>query len=293
MENHPDDHAEAISARKFAAQCVEIFTEHQQGSSAFDSLVACAAGVLQRFKYNNFSVVDDLYMSIAAGVFPVGAILNHSCRPNCVLHYFFDEQTGQVRQVVRLIADNVSPGDELFHSYCDSCLPRSKRQPDLKTNYHFTCDCELCTSEDPSVLELDRALEMRFQVEDNLTAFSVFHAADPTLRKQPQFLTVAGQALTCALEIGQFKVAKEACQALIDIYSVVFPGGFHPLVGLQYFTLKDLLELEINEGGHDPTRIKQRNEAAKRAAQILSVTFAQGKQAPLYKALESQLTKYY
>lgn len=57
--------------------------------------------MLCSFQCNNFGITDDLLMPIGAGVFPAGAILNHSCDPNCVVTYAFDAVTMQHVQVFR------------------------------------------------------------------------------------------------------------------------------------------------------------------------------------------------
>ena len=47
----------------------------------------CLDALLCRFRVNNFAIVDDVMSAAGAGVYPAGALLNHSCAPNCVLVY--------------------------------------------------------------------------------------------------------------------------------------------------------------------------------------------------------------
>ena len=42
--------------------------------------------ILRRFSVNNFGVVDDMMSVTGSGVYPLAALLNHSCAPNC-FHY--------------------------------------------------------------------------------------------------------------------------------------------------------------------------------------------------------------
>ena len=72
---------------------------------------------------------DDLIVSHGMGVYPLGAILNHSCKPNCVI-YYHPETHEQVRvwllshsltsrsllQEFRCIED-IQVGEEICHSY--------------------------------------------------------------------------------------------------------------------------------------------------------------------------------
>ncbi|KAI8361590.1 hypothetical protein B0O80DRAFT_163478 [Mortierella sp. GBAus27b] len=63
--------------------------------------------------------------------------MNHSCVPNCV--YTFKGS----RIECRVIRD-IHPGEELTVSYVDQIGTTRERQEQLKSRYHFTCDCPLC-----------------------------------------------------------------------------------------------------------------------------------------------------
>ena len=41
-----------------------------------------AIKMLKSFSCNNFGVQDDIMLNVAIGVYPIGALLNHSCLPN-------------------------------------------------------------------------------------------------------------------------------------------------------------------------------------------------------------------
>jgi len=95
--------------------------------------------LLQRFPANNFSITDDLVVSQAAGVYPLGALLNHSCLPNCIVTY--DEST-HVQEVRTACA--VTAGTELTHSFVNLALSTHDRQEHLKAVYGFNCKCPRC-----------------------------------------------------------------------------------------------------------------------------------------------------
>ena len=97
--------------------------------------------ILAKFQCNNFSIVDDLFISVGAGIYPVGALLNHSCLSNCVLSYVGKTHV----QVIRALVD-LKPGDEICHSYCETGNPRWIRQKKLREDYGFGCECERCES---------------------------------------------------------------------------------------------------------------------------------------------------
>ena len=43
--------------------------------------------ILAKFSCNNFGICDELLCCVGAAISPSTALLNHSCRPNCVLRY--------------------------------------------------------------------------------------------------------------------------------------------------------------------------------------------------------------
>eukprot|EP00929_Paragymnodinium_shiwhaense_P015995 TRINITY_DN124105_c0_g1_i1.p1 TRINITY_DN124105_c0_g1~~TRINITY_DN124105_c0_g1_i1.p1 ORF type:complete len:482 (-),score=135.02 TRINITY_DN124105_c0_g1_i1:63-1508(-) len=98
---------------------------------------------LRRFRNNNFAVVDDIFVSVGAGVFPVGASLNHSCAPNCLLTYRL-EAGRPPTQVVKAMVP-IEQGAELCHSYVELAFPAWQRSKLLKETYGFDCSCPLCT----------------------------------------------------------------------------------------------------------------------------------------------------
>ncbi len=100
--------------------------------------------ILRKFRFNNFGIQNSLQTVIASGVFPIGAILNHTCDPNCILTYEVSTKSGHsVRQVIRTIK-TVSKGEELFHSYTDVCQPTPIRQSRLHETYAIHCNCIRC-----------------------------------------------------------------------------------------------------------------------------------------------------
>ena len=94
------------------------------------------------FENNSFGILDELLGCIGSGVFPAGAMLNHSCVPNCVLRYNFFENV-PVLEIVALTS--IEMGTELCHSYIDCCLSRKERIQKLCESYHFICKCPRCS----------------------------------------------------------------------------------------------------------------------------------------------------
>ncbi|CAM9964393.1 unnamed protein product, partial [Phaeothamnion confervicola] len=108
-------------------------------AAAAAAAVAEATTLLGRFACNNFGVLDGLMVSVAAGIYPAAALLNHSCAPNCVLSW--EPRTAVL--VVRTAAP-VTPGEELCHAFVDAAAPTAARRMALQESYGFRCDCRRC-----------------------------------------------------------------------------------------------------------------------------------------------------
>lgn len=86
------------------------------------------------------------------GLFPLAAVMNHSCCPNAVVR--FDE--GNFTACVSSLADNthsntntgsfIPAESELVHSYIDNDTDLQSRTHELRA-YGFQCDCQKCISE--------------------------------------------------------------------------------------------------------------------------------------------------
>jgi len=75
--------------------------------------------------------------SIAVGLFPFAAMLNHHCLPNACAAT--NGKTLGVRAVRR-----IEVGEEICISYIDALENRQTRGAKLKDQYYFDCDCECC-----------------------------------------------------------------------------------------------------------------------------------------------------
>ena len=95
---------------------------------------------LKRFQANNFGIINDLQFTIGQGVYPHGAILNHSCDPNCFLRY-----RGNVMEIVAL--QDINHGDELTHSYVDLAKDTDTRRRHFQELHGFDCSCARCKGE--------------------------------------------------------------------------------------------------------------------------------------------------
>ncbi|KAF9999756.1 hypothetical protein BGZ79_006648 [Entomortierella chlamydospora] len=152
-------------------------TEGAGGAGAPPS-VAELVQYLCRFHCNNFSIHDSQLFTMAEGTFPIGALFNHSCRPNAIVMY-----EGKV-QIVRALED-IEVGQEVCTSYVDNGVQRAERRQLLREKYFFDCLCPRCGDEpqeqqqqrhdDPTVEETagslgkkDRMKKTGFRILDDL-----------------------------------------------------------------------------------------------------------------------------
>jgi hypothetical protein len=94
---------------------------------------------------NGFSVLapagGEEGLPAGLGLYPFGALMNHSCAPTVHLSY---ARGGA--QAVRALAP-LAAGDELTHAYVDVALPRPARAAELRERYGFDCGCGACAAE--------------------------------------------------------------------------------------------------------------------------------------------------
>ena len=93
-----------------------------------------------RFGCNNFTIVDDEMNAVGSGVFPVAALLNHSCCPNVCVSF------DGVELMMR-VTEDVQPGDELCISYIELGATSASRRKDLLERYFFQCECSACVAD--------------------------------------------------------------------------------------------------------------------------------------------------
>lgn len=74
------------------------------------------------------------------GLFPIAAMMNHSCEPNTQVKF------GRNREAVVVALCDIAEGEELTHSYIENDRPLAERQADL-LEYNFVCQCVRCLKE--------------------------------------------------------------------------------------------------------------------------------------------------
>jgi hypothetical protein len=75
--------------------------------------------------------------SKARGIFPLAAILSHSCHPNSC-HKIIDGRLFMQAMIP------IAAGQEITHSYIEDFTPQSRRQQIFWEQFGFICRCEAC-----------------------------------------------------------------------------------------------------------------------------------------------------
>ncbi|XP_053196240.1 histone-lysine N-methyltransferase SMYD3 [Scomber japonicus] len=96
---------------------------------------------------NCFTISDGELQEIGVGLYPSLSLLNHDCRPNCVMVF---EGTNLQLRAVR----DINPEEELTISYVETLSLTEDRRRQLEDQYHFTCHCQRCDSQDTDRLML-------------------------------------------------------------------------------------------------------------------------------------------
>lgn len=92
-----------------------------------------------RIGCNVFTICDGELRPKGIGLYMLGALLCHSCSPNCLALY------QGTRQIIRTIRP-VSKGEEFTISYVDISMPAPLRIKELREGYYFTCKCSRCST---------------------------------------------------------------------------------------------------------------------------------------------------
>ncbi|KAJ3296659.1 hypothetical protein HDU79_006070 [Rhizoclosmatium sp. JEL0117] len=126
-------------------ECVEDFTQHLPPELAIP--VSDIVSLACRINSNSHGIIDptgNTNGEVGVGMFPLVAMLNHSCAPNCS---FVSSTHGKM--IVRTLRP-VKEGEELCVSYVDLCTPRDERRGKLLETKHFWCACSRCEPSDSS-----------------------------------------------------------------------------------------------------------------------------------------------
>ncbi|KAG0301598.1 hypothetical protein BGZ98_008203 [Dissophora globulifera] len=140
--------------------------QQQPDDTKKESLLPSVMELVQylcRFHCNNFSIHDPQLFTMAEGTLPIGALFNHSCRPNAIVMY-----EGKV-QLIKALED-IEVGEEVCTSYVDNGVPREERRQLLREKYFFECLCPRCGDQQQQQQQMAAVQEPKtgFRILDDL-----------------------------------------------------------------------------------------------------------------------------
>ncbi|KAM0791086.1 hypothetical protein ACM66B_004377 [Microbotryomycetes sp. NB124-2] len=144
-----------------------------------------------------FSIAGDL---IGSTLSPVISLINHSCEANAAI--IFPHERGTDHRTIRLRAlREIQEGEELFVSYADNGLPTPTRRGHLKSQFHFDCDCELCSrSQRKEDVDVRESLMCIKEDCDGHAQVSLSEFWDHGRRVMKEYKQLTLRCLTCSQE---------------------------------------------------------------------------------------------
>ncbi|XP_030580200.1 histone-lysine N-methyltransferase SMYD3 isoform X1 [Archocentrus centrarchus] len=223
---------------------------------------------------NCFTISDGELQEIGAGLYPSLSLLNHDCRPNCVMVF---ERTKLQLRAVR----DINPEEELTISYIETLSLTEDRQRQLEEQYHFTCHCQRCDSRDKDELMLSgeeakwRLLKDTLQKLEGLKAESNWETVlkscshllssvggevpDENLYK----LRVTDIALDALIHLGRWEEAMRYGVKTLPVYRQYYPDP-HPVHGVQL--------MRVGKLQHYLEHIEDALDTFKQAYEIIKLT---------------------
>ncbi|KAJ7989133.1 hypothetical protein DPEC_G00316360 [Dallia pectoralis] len=147
MSHLCDMSEEKMEGLSHLSSVLQLYIKQEQHEIAQKTPPIDPVSLLAKVTCNCFTISDAELQEIGVGLYPSMSLLNHDCRPNCVM--LFQGKTLQLRAIRA-----IQPAEELTISYIGVLLPTRERQTQLLDQYHFTCQCQRCiTAElDPLML---------------------------------------------------------------------------------------------------------------------------------------------
>ncbi|XP_005105913.1 SET and MYND domain-containing protein 4 [Aplysia californica] len=186
---------------------------HQVGGHILRNIMMlpCNAHEVSEFSLNPASPAMSCTAELAAAIYPVLSLVNHSCDPSVVRHSF-----GNVC-VARAIR-SIRAGEELKDNYgaLYPTMELEKRQKDLSSQYFFRCSCEACVDDWPQY----------FDIPSERPVFRCLACCDGQVPIPLNNLTESAACLRCGnsqditqvlLQMGEMEsMYKDALTAVID-----------------------------------------------------------------------------
>jgi len=121
-------------------------------------------------------------------LYPLAAMINHSCRPNTTRVYSIALGCDELEEVmVSHATQPIKEGEEILWSYVPTSKPYDDRQQRLKNNFGFSCVCTRCKAEG-SIVESNDNLLLNHNISKSLDKFAQWNEKSVDIRSLPPLL---------------------------------------------------------------------------------------------------------
>ncbi|XP_034385429.1 histone-lysine N-methyltransferase SMYD3 isoform X3 [Cyclopterus lumpus] len=284
LEEH-ESHLSSMSEHKKQgmaqlASMLELYLQQEVPYPAQEVMSALPPSLREPFSLiakmtcNCFTISDGELQEIGVGLYPSLSLLNHDCRPNCVMVF-----VGTKLQL-RAVRD-INPEEELTISYIETLSLTEDRQRQLEDQYHFTCRCQHCDSQDKDRLMLSghestwRLLKEALPRLEGLKTESDWQALlegcshllstvvgdvpDENLYK----LRITDMAVDASIHLGHWEEAVGYGEKTLPVYRQYYPDP-HPVHGVQL--------MRVGKLQHYLEHIEDALDTFKQAYQIIKLT---------------------
>ncbi|KAG5857365.1 hypothetical protein ANANG_G00018700 [Anguilla anguilla] len=238
---------------------------------------------------NCFSISDGELQEVGVGLYPSVSLLNHACRPNCVMVF-----EGRILRL-RAVRD-IRPLEELTISYTDVMTPSQDRRKGLREQYCFLCECERCVTADKDSDMLSGPEEDWMSLQHNIPRLELLQSEqnwEEVLRESQALsgsragtvpdrnvylLRVLDFALDACINLAQWDQALEFGSRTLQPYRLYYPDP-HPARAIQL--------MRVGKLQHFLGRLAEAQETLRQAYDVMKVTH--GEEHALTVELTSKL----
>ncbi|KAK7857683.1 histone-lysine n-methyltransferase ashr1 [Quercus suber] len=203
-----------------------------------------------KFACNAHTICDSELIPLGTGLYPVISIINHSCLPNSVL--VFEGRLAVIRAVQHIPQGAEGQSDDILESAVlegyrckdEGCNGFLLRSSDDKGFICQQCgrvrDKEEIRKIASEVKSMSEKALMSLSSGNQLEAVSMYQTIEKLQGKlchpfSISLMQTREKVLKILLELQNWREALAYCKLTIPVYQRVYPG-FHPLLGLQYYT---------------------------------------------------------
>ncbi|KAK5873796.1 hypothetical protein PBY51_018802 [Eleginops maclovinus] len=251
LEEH-ESHLSSMSEQKKQglsqlASMLELYLQQEvsdlEVTSALPPSCQEPLSLIAKVTCNCFTISDGELQEIGVGLYPSLSLLNHDCRPNCVMVFV------GTNLHVRAVRD-INPEEELTISYIETLSLTEDRRRQLEDQYHFTCHCQLCDSQEKDALMLSGIestwcpLKEALPRLEGLKAESDWQAllegcshllstvSDDLPDENLYKLRMTDMAVDASIHLGHWEEALGYGEKTLPVYRQYYPDP-HPVHGVQ------------------------------------------------------------